>query len=391
MGVKDLEDLKKLSMIRSQIDGITVAEIMIDEFPTVSSDDRVADALSKMRDTKYQEIPVVDEGVYVGMISYGSILKKKSLTLDTKVKGLISNLPTLSTEVEATRIAELMVTNNCRQLPVVNGKKIVGIVSRRGMTGIAAKIKALSDIKVWEIMTTPVESVGRNDMLNDALGIMRRLDIRTVPIVDERDSVVGIVGMKEIIDNHWKTDDKVLGEYDKGMKSQIAIESVCVTAVKTVEWEDDMEVAAKLMEKYGISTLPVVDEGELVGILTEYDIVELLSACRERDVLYVQISGLDENDKTYAEAMYADIGEELTKISKIYKPESLTIHVAKYNAEGDRAKYSLTGKLFINGKTVNCKEVGWDIIQTNNDLIKKIGIQVKDMKDSTVTFKRRRK
>ena len=62
MGVKDLEDLKKLAMLRSQIDGISVQSIMSTEFPTVSSDDRIADVLAVMKDSKYQDVPVVDGG-----------------------------------------------------------------------------------------------------------------------------------------------------------------------------------------------------------------------------------------------------------------------------------------------------------------------------------------
>ena len=98
MGIKDLEDLKKLSMLRSQIDGISVEEILIAKFPTVGSEDRVSDALSKMRQSGFQEIPIVDAGAYTGMVSYGSILKKKNLTMDMKVKNLIRNLPTVTEE-----------------------------------------------------------------------------------------------------------------------------------------------------------------------------------------------------------------------------------------------------------------------------------------------------
>ena len=60
MGVKDLEDLKKLSMLRSQIDGISVESIMSADFPTVSVDDRIADALAVMKQSNYQDVPVVD-------------------------------------------------------------------------------------------------------------------------------------------------------------------------------------------------------------------------------------------------------------------------------------------------------------------------------------------
>lgn len=391
MGIKDLEDLKKLSMLRSQIDGISVEEILITEFPTVGSEDRVSDALSKMRQSGFQEIPIVDAGAYTGMVSYGSILKKKNLTMDMKVKNLIRNLPTVTEDTDITKIAEYMVANNCRQLAVLNGKKVIGLVSRRGLIDIAARMKALKEIKIWEIMTSPVEFLRDNAMLQDAIDIMRRLDIRTIPIMDNADKLVGIVGMKEIIDNFWKDESKMLGDISKNNKAQITVESVCTTNVATIEWDDNIDDAAAMMIEHGFSTLPVMDGDETVGILTEYDVIELISSCREREALFVQISGLDDEDKIFTDAMYADIEEEIKKISKIYKPESLVIHVSRYNEDGDRKKYSLTGKMFIDGMTVNAKVVDWDLVKANNDLIKKITALVMDLKDSRVTFRKRKK
>ena len=391
MGIKDLEDLKKLSMLKSQIDAVSLKDIVSSDFPTLGPEDTVSDALAVMRRSGYQEVPVVDGGAYIGMMRYATILRKKSAVPDAKIKSLLSKLPTIEEDDEVTKVAELMVTENCRQLAVISGKKAVGIVSRTALIKIAASMKSLRDIKVWEIMTTPVVYVNENAMLAEAVNTMRDLDIRTLPVVNSANDLCGVVGMKEVIDNGWKAGEKSIGALSKSPSSQIPVSSVAVTAVKTVNWEDDMELAANLMADNSISTLPVMDEGELVGVLTEYDIIELISACRERDTLYIQISGLEEDDKIYADAMYSDIKTEMEKVSKIYKPESLSIHVTRYNESGDRKKYSIIGKLFVNGRTVNCKEIGWDLVQTNNDLIKKVGATVKDMKDSNVTFRKRKK
>jgi Predicted transcriptional regulator, contains C-terminal CBS domains len=378
-------------MLRSQIDGITVGDILISDFPTIEPEKRIAEALSLMRESGFQEIPIVEGSNYLGMVSYGSILRKKNVAPDTKVKNLVRNLPTLSLDTDMTKVAEHIVMNNCRQLAVLSGKKIIGVVSRSGVTSAVAGIKILKDIKVWEIMTTPVESVNDKSMLDDALEIMRKLDIRTVPVTNSANIPVGVVGMNEIIDNHWKTDAKSFGDFQKSSKAQITVDGIYASSVSTIEWDNTLEVAVRTMEKEGFSTLPVVDGKELVGIITEFDIVELVSACRERDSLFVQISGLEDEDKIYADAMYADIEAEMSKISKIYKPESLTIHVSRYNEEGERKKYSITAKLFIRGTLISSKEVGWDLIKTNSDLIKKMGGLVVDMKDTKVTFRKRKK
>lgn len=391
MGIKDLEDLKKLSMLRSQIDGISVEEILIADFPTVGSEDRVADALSKMRRTGFQELPVVDDGVYAGMISFGSILKKKNLVMDSKIKNMMRVLPTVTADTGLTKIAEHMISTNSRQLAVLNGKKVVGLVSRTGLTEVAARIKALKEIKVWEIMTTPVESLKVDAMLQSALEIMGRLDIKTVPIMDHADRLVGIVGMSEIIDSFWRDDVKTLGDMDKSNKTQVTVDSVCKTAVHTIDWDDDIGAAAVLMRDEHISTLPVMDDGDVIGILTEYDVIGLISACRDRETVFVQISGLEEDDKIHMDAMYADIEDEMRKISKIYKPESLNIHVTRYNEDGDRKKYSLSAKLFVDGMTVNAKVVDWDLVKANNDLVKRIGSHVTGIKDTRVRFRQRKR
>lgn len=391
MGVKDLEDLKKLAMLRSQIDGISVQKIMSTEFPTVSSDDRIADVLSIMRESKNQDVSVVDGGEYVGMVSYASILRKKSVTLDAKVKNFVKKLPTVTVDMQITKIAEMMVSTNCRQLPIVTGKKVTGIIDRNRLIEIVRDIKALKEIKVWEIMSNPVESVKVNDLMDDALDLMIREDYRTIPVVNDANGLVGIIGMREIIDNNWKKDNKTIGDLEKSSRSQITVESIALTSVKTINWDDDVAMAVDVMAENNISTLPVMEGKELVGVITEYDIIELLSACRERDMMFVQISGLDDNEKEATDAIYADIEEMVKKVSRIYKPESLTMHVSRYNDSGGNFKYSISARLFINGSAVMGKEVGWDLVKTCSDLINKLEDSVIEMKDSKVTFRKRKK
>lgn len=391
MGVKDLEDLKKLTMLRSQIDGISVQKIMSTEFPTVSSDDRIADVLAIMKESKNQDVPVVDGGEYTGMVSYASILRKKSVTLDAKAKNFVKKLPAVTSDMEITKIAEIMVSTNCRQLPILTGKKVTGIIDRNRLIEIVRDIKALKEIKVWEIMSNPVESVKINDLMDDALDLMIREDYRTIPVVNDANGLAGIIGMREIIDNNWKKDNKTIGDLEKSSRSQITVESIALTSVKTVNWDDDVALAVDVMAENRISTLPVMEGKELVGIITEYDIIELLSACRERDMMFVQISGLDDNEKEATDAIYADIEEMVKKVSKIYKPESLTMHVSRYNDTGGIFKYSISARLFIDGTAVMGKEVGWDLVKTSSDLIKKLEDSVIEMKDSKVTFRKRKK
>ncbi len=394
MGVKDLQDLKKIAMLRSQIESRTVEDIMDTEYPSIGPDEKLNDALLLMKDTGYQDIPVVDDGEYLGTICYGSILKKKSIALDSKVRNLINTPPVITKDMGLTQVAEIMILNNLRQVPVVgsNKKKIIGCVGRMQMIDLVIGLKAFKEIKVFEIMNTPVESVKDNQLLDDALEIMRELDIRTVPVTDSGNRIVGIVGMKEVIENNWKSTSKTVGDISgKGKKVSTTIESVCMSAVKSVKWNDDIEDAVEMMADNGISTVPVTEDDKLVGILTQYDIIELISACRERQYLFIQLSGLDDEDKPLAPSIYDTIKDEVEKINKMATPESLSINIAKYNEKGDKNKYSVTGRLIANGRAFSAKQVDWDLIKTVDDLMKKIVDMVKDDKDSTTTLRKRKK
>jgi len=386
MGLKDMEDLKKLSMLRSQIDSHDVAELMKSDFKTVGLDDSLEDILSIMRSEKIHDIPVVDGNVYMGMVSYGTIMKRKNISLDTKAKSVLSNYPTIHKSVPLTTVAEYMVISNARELPVMNGNRVIGTISRMSLAKMVSKIKGIRDIKVWEIMSEVVESAKPKDELSTALDIMRALDVRTLPVVNDKSELVGILGMREVIDYNWhKKNRQTVGELaGRSTPVELTVDSLCVTNIKTVSWDDDVGKAASVMYENDISTIPVLEDGKLVGIVTKYDLMELIAACQDREMVFVQISGMDDDDRYFMEAMDSEIKNELTKMARMYKPQALTIHVAKYNNQGGSGKFSLTGRLTIGGTILMAKAVDWDLVKTTEELMRKLLAMVSDMKDEKV-------
>lgn len=386
---KELQDPDRLSKLRTETASVTAGDLMIDDFPTVSSDSRISDVLSVMKSTGYQDIPVVDDGEYTGMVSYSFILRKRSATLDSKVRGSVRNPATLSKTSTIAAVAEMMISTRSRQLPVLEGKKIVGLISRRSVVAEVLESGVLNGIKVHEIMNNPVVHVRSNDLLDTAVQRMIGGDYRTLPVVGSDGKVCGVLGMKEIIESNWKA-SRTIGDLQKVSVGSKIVENVATTSAVTVEWGDDLVSAAEIMVEKGFSSLPVIDSSGLVGIVTEFDITELISASRERESMYVQISGLEDDDKVEVDAIYEDIGNVVKKISKIYTPESMTMHVGRYNDDGDSAKYSVTGRLYINGKVVAAKAVQWDLLDAVNEVLRNMEATVIDMKDSVVSSRRRK-
>jgi CBS domain-containing protein len=102
---------------------------------------------------------------------------------------------------------ELMNTNRIRQLPVVEAKRLVGIVTDRDIRSFlsgslletpVARERALASA-VREIITTEPITVSPDDDLQEAVEIMIEEKIGGIPVVDEPEGLVGIVTYVDIL------------------------------------------------------------------------------------------------------------------------------------------------------------------------------------------------
>jgi acetoin utilization protein AcuB len=125
-----------------------------------------------------------------------------------KVVDIMTKDPLTVTPTETIGQAdELMNTNKIRQLPVVQGKDLVGIVTDRDirsflsgslLEGVEAREEALNT-KVQEIMTTEPMSVSSDDDLQEAIELMIDEKIGGIPVVDDAEGLVGIVTYVDVL------------------------------------------------------------------------------------------------------------------------------------------------------------------------------------------------
>ncbi len=82
---------------------------------------------------------------------------------------------------------------------VENGKPI-GIVTEKDILyKVVSKNRTPSEVKVEEVMSTPLITVRPTTSLRDAVDIMRKRRIRRLPVVDDNGNLVGIVTDNDII------------------------------------------------------------------------------------------------------------------------------------------------------------------------------------------------
>jgi CBS domain-containing protein len=121
-----------------------VGEIMHSDVKTATASDSFADVAKMMRANGISSVVVLDGKKLQGIVTERDIVNLVAEGGDpntTTVEGGMTRLDliTVDPKTELSQAAELMVSNNIRHLPIVDGGNVVGIVSIRDMTRWAAE------------------------------------------------------------------------------------------------------------------------------------------------------------------------------------------------------------------------------------------------------------
>ena len=122
--------------------------------------------------------------------------------------------------------------------------------------------------KVKDIMTEDVITTTSDIDVVYAFEKLMKYRISSLPVV-EGDKLMGIITATDVGHN------LILDKYELGT----SVEEIMITSVVTVSPEDTLENAITIM-KEGVSSsgilnqLPVVEEGKLVGIISDGDIIQ---------------------------------------------------------------------------------------------------------------------
>jgi acyl dehydratase/CBS domain-containing protein len=119
----------------------------------------------------------------------------------------------------------------------------------------------LTPITVREIMQTPVETVGPSVSVREAATILADRQIGTL-VVCEDDDPVGII-----------TDVDVTRLVSDGQDVETTtVGTIMSSPLITVEADASIETAAATLREHLVKRLPVVEDGEVVGIVTTTDL-----------------------------------------------------------------------------------------------------------------------
>ncbi len=114
-----------------------------------------------------------------------------------------------------------------------------------------------------DIMTTNVRTVEPSTSVEAAARIMFEQSISGIPVVDEQKRLIGVVS-----------------EFDVLARGGDSVGDIMTRSVITVGEDTDPETVARMLIEQQIRRLPVVRDGEVVGIISRSDLVRLFALTR---------------------------------------------------------------------------------------------------------------
>jgi CBS domain-containing protein len=128
-------------------------------------------------------------------------------------------------------------------------------------------------LRVRDLMSKPVRTLGPNEPVAGADELMRMERIRHLPVVDEAGALCGIVSQRDLFRGALA---RALGDAESAQAKLLGllrVKDVMNAPVVTASPDETVAEAAARMVDRKLGCLVVVEDGRMLGILTESDFV----------------------------------------------------------------------------------------------------------------------
>ncbi len=253
---------------------------------TLCPEDTIHDALFLIRKNGIKRIVIANHNIPVGIVTERDIGKFLQNDKTSRMLNKISlneimsrNLFTISKDQDDLLIqcAIRMDAFQIGSIIIVDDEKLVGIVTKSDIT------KRFSDsfagaYKVKDYVNTKLITCRKYDSLSFALTMLNRNKIARLVVTDNDGRPVGIISYDTFLKNseYFKLDKQNTRDYlsPKISEKELLVSDLIGNELLTIGSNDDLAKAARLMDEYKISGIPVVDEnGNLEGMISATDII----------------------------------------------------------------------------------------------------------------------
>ena len=199
--------LKRVANKGIDLQQTSIREVMTSPIQAVAEETHILEALGRMYQGNFRHLLVRGRrGTIVGIVSMRRILKiavelgqglSETRTVGEIMSGQVLTVDEQRSIAEST---ELMMNKNSSAVVVTQEQRPKGIFTERDLLKrVINEVPDITKTPVREVMTAPLISMPRTTHIGDVLAEMYRRDIRNMPVKDDREELLGIVSMPDVL------------------------------------------------------------------------------------------------------------------------------------------------------------------------------------------------
>ncbi|MCH1772056.1 MULTISPECIES: CBS domain-containing protein [Metallosphaera] len=259
---------------------MSASELMVSPSLVANSNDKLRDVLNKMKEANQWVVPVVNNKKLVGILSFKELIRRR-VNLETRIINVASPVISLSKNDDFNKVIVKFYTTKARAIPVTDdSRNLLGIITREQVLSYLLNSGQLETGRAREFMSSPPVTLSPEDSVAKARWIMVRDNISRIPIVQDK-KLVGIVTTRDIVNALYtplseRKRASILSEEERVMASPL--KEIMVSPVITVSGVDPLKEVAQKLLKNKISGAPVMEGDFLSGVISGIDIIKSLES-----------------------------------------------------------------------------------------------------------------
>lgn len=123
-----------------------------------------------------------------------------------------------------------------------------------------------------QIMTSPVVTLKSQDSIADAMGLFKTRQLRHIPVVTDNGVVEGILSDRDIL-RHMSGVTEGYEQHMPSARTNDRVGQLMKTQVLTASADTDVRYIARLFVEQRVGAMPIVIDGNLVGMITRSDVL----------------------------------------------------------------------------------------------------------------------
>jgi CBS domain-containing membrane protein len=143
----------------------------------------------------------------------------------------------------------------------------------------------MNELRVRDLMTPNVVTTQQDDSVATAYELMLENRFRHLVVLNKDGDLVGLLTHRDLLRHTLIERAELPLGWQRSVLRRIRVEEVMTSEVETAEPGQWLHEAAQLMFENKYGCLPVIEDGRVVGILTEADFVRFFALASQKPAL----------------------------------------------------------------------------------------------------------